>query len=84
MVSEVTQKLLENSVPIVKAKTIIEIKPKAFTIKPRPRKRRTRAYVNESLAYIKNKCKWGAAKRYCDMQGWQFKIFTEDDLGKFN
>ena len=67
-----------------KAKTIIEIKPKAFTIKPRPRKRRTRAYVNESLAYIKNKCKWGAAKRYCDMQGWQFKIFTEDDLGKFN
>jgi len=67
-----------------KAKTIIEIKPKAFTIKPRPRKRKTRAYINESLAYIKNKCKWGAARRYCDLQGWQFKIFTEDDLGKFN
>jgi hypothetical protein len=66
-----------------KGKYIIEIKPKAFTKKPKPRARKTRAYINESLAYIKNRAKWGAAVRYCEMQGWEFKIFTEDDLGKF-
>ena len=66
-----------------KGKYLIEIKPKAFTIKPKPRSRRTRAYLNESMAYIKNKAKWGAAKRFCDLQGWKFKILTEDDLGKY-
>ena len=37
-----------------KGKYLIEIKPKAFTIKPKPRSRKTRAYLNESMAYIKN------------------------------
>ena len=66
-----------------KGKYLIEIKPKAFTIKPRPRARKTKAYLNESMAYIKNKAKWGAAKHFCDLQGWKFKILTEDDLGKY-
>ena len=35
-----------------KDKYLIEIKPKAFTIKPKPRSRKTRAYLNESMAYI--------------------------------
>ena len=66
-----------------KDKYLIEIKPKAFTIKPKPRSRKTRAYLNESMAYIKNKATWGAAKRFCDLQGWKFKILTEDELGKY-
>jgi len=66
-----------------KGKYIIEIKPKAFTKKPKPRARKTRAYINETLAYVKNRAKWAAAVRYCEMQGFEFKIFTEDDLGKF-
>ena len=66
-----------------KDKYLIEIKPKAFTIKPKPRSRKTRAYLNESMAYIKNKAKWGAAQRFCDLQGWKFKILTEDELGKY-
>ena len=66
-----------------KDKYLIEIKPKAFTIKPKPRSRKTRAYHNESMAYIKNKAKWCAAKRFCDLQGWKFKILTEDELGKY-
>ena len=25
----------------------------------------------------------GVLKHFCDLQGWKFKILTEDDLGKY-
>ena len=43
-----------------KDKYLIEIKPKLLQSKPKPRSRKTRAYLNESMHYIKNKGKWGA------------------------
>ena len=52
-------------------KWVVEIKPHNQTIKP----------INENAwgyrEYIKNVCKWREAKKFCDANGYQFKIFTE-------
>lgn len=57
-------------------KIVVEIKPKNQTIKP----------INEnSIAYemyIKNMCKWKAAKKYCDERGLKFQIITENTISK--
>jgi len=58
---------------------LIEIKPKKQT-KPPAGKRRTKRFINESLEYVKNQCKWKAAKEYCLDRNWQFQIWTEDTL----
>lgn len=74
---------------IVKVKTqtgdikilVLEIKPKAQTQLPKPRKRITESYKNEIKTYAINTAKWKAATEYCLDRGWEFKIVTEDDLG---
>ena len=57
-------------------KIVIEIKPKNQTIRP----------VNENSKsyemYIKNMCKWKAAKRYCEANGCKFQILTEDTISR--
>jgi len=60
---------------------MIEIKPSAQTKKPKPKTKRTRAFMRESLEYIKNVAKWQAADVYCNDNGLEFKIFTEKELG---
>ena len=60
---------------------MIEIKPAAQTKKPKPKTKRTRAFMRESLEYIKNVAKWQAADVYCNDNGLEFKIFTEKELG---
>ena len=34
----------------------------------------------ETLTYAKNQAKWEAARKYCDKNGWEFKILTEYEL----
>ena len=57
-------------------KLVIEIKPKNQTIRP----------VNENSKsyemYVKNMCKWKAAKRYCEMNGYKFQILTEETISR--
>ena len=60
---------------------MIEIKPAAQTRKPKPKTKRTKAFMRESLEYIKNVAKWQAADVYCNDNGLEFKIFTEKELG---
>ena len=62
-------------------KYIIEIKPKKQTIEPIPQKRKTKGYIYEVYEYVKNQAKWKAAEEWCADKGYEFKIFTEDDLG---
>jgi len=62
-------------------KYIIEIKPKKQTIEPIPQKRKTKGYIYEVYEYVKNRAKWKAAEEWCADKGYEFKIFTEDDLG---
>ena len=60
---------------------MIEIKPSVQTKKPTPKLKKSKAFMRESLEYIKNVAKWQAADVYCNDNGLQFKIFTEKELG---
>lgn len=67
---------------------MIEIKPKKQTIPPdiskrnaTPTGRLSRRYLNEVKTYGVNEAKWKAARRYCAERGWNFQLFTENELG---
>jgi len=62
-------------------KYMIEIKPKKQTIPPVKPKRQTKRYISEVYEYAKNQAKWQAAEEFCKDRLWEFKVFTEDDLG---
>ena len=65
-----------------KMKTLlIEVKPKKQTREPVQRKKITKQYINEVATWGVNQAKWKAAEDYCLDRKWEFKIFTEDDLG---
>ena len=59
---------------------MIEIKPYAQTIEPKPKKRVTKGYINEVCTWGINNAKWSAAKEYCKHRDWEFKLLTEKDL----
>ncbi len=58
---------------------IIEIKPHKETEPPK-RPDKSKRYITESLTYIKNQCKWKAAREYAKDQSWSFEIWTEHTL----
>lgn len=60
---------------------LVEIKPAKET-KPPTGQRRTKRYINEGLTYIKNQNKWEAAAEYAADRGWDFQIWTENELEK--
>lgn len=60
---------------------MVEIKPKKQTKAPKLRKNK-KTYLQESIQFEINTCKWSAAKKFCETNGWIFKILTEDDLFK--
>lgn len=62
---------------------IIEIKPKKQTQPPKTPQRKTRRYIKESLAYVKNQSKWEAASEFAADRGWHFQVWTEDTLKSF-
>ena len=57
-------------------KVVVEIKPKNQTVKP----------LNENSTayemYVKNMCKWKAAKRFCESNGLKFQILTEETISR--
>lgn len=61
-------------------KFLIEIKPAAQTIPPKPGKN-TKALLRRQAEYIKNKCKWQAAEAWAKKKGYEFTILTEKHLG---
>jgi hypothetical protein len=60
---------------------LVEIKPSKQTVPPVFPGKRTKRYLEESFAYIKNQSKWQAAKLYAKERGWEFIIITEHELG---
>lgn len=60
---------------------LVEIKPSKQTVPPEFPGRRTKRYLEESFAFIKNQSKWNAAKAYAKERGWEFIIITERELG---
>lgn len=61
---------------------LVEIKPKKETTVPKKQGKKTKAYLNESMTYVKNQNKWKAATTYAHDRGWTFEIWTEDTLKK--
>ena len=59
---------------------LIEVKPKKQT--KMPKKSNKKSYMKEMCRYTINKCKWEAAEKLCEDNGWIFKILTEDNLFK--
>ena len=60
---------------------LIEIKPAKQTVPPEFPGKQTKRYLEESFNFIKNQCKWNAAKEYAKDRNWQFIIITEHELG---
>lgn len=60
---------------------LVEVKPAKQCEPPVFPGRRTQRYLVESLTFMKNQAKWGAAREYCKDRGWEFKIITEHELG---
>lgn len=60
---------------------MIEIKPAKETKEPRKSKNKER-FLSEVLTYVKNQSKWKHAESFCNKQGWEFHIWTENELRK--
>lgn len=61
---------------------VIEIKPAKQCVQPDPNPpKKTKTWVNEVYTWGTNQAKWKAAKEFCDDRLWEFKIFTEKELG---
>lgn len=61
---------------------LVEIKPKKQIMPPVRQNRVTKRYLGEVLQYAKNVSKWEAAKEYALDRGWEWYIWTEEDLKK--
>jgi hypothetical protein len=61
---------------------VIEIKPAKDLKEPqRTPKRRTKSWAYSVKTWVINQAKWNACKEYCADRGWEFRIFTEEQLG---
>ena len=61
-------------------KFLIEIKPAAQTIPPKPGKN-TKALSRRQAEYVKNRAKWQAATDFAKKKNYSFVILTEKELG---
>ena len=59
---------------------LIEIKPKKQMSPPKTPKRKDQKYLTEQLIFVKNQCKWKAAKEFALDNGWEFQVWNEDTL----
>lgn len=61
---------------------VVEIKPaKELKMPDTNPKRRTKSWAYSVKMWAINQAKWSAAKEYCADRGWEFRIFTELELG---
>ena len=60
---------------------LVEIKPDKQTRPPKKGKNKTR-YLEESMIFVTNQCKWQAADAYAKKRGWRFVVWTEHTLKK--
>lgn len=61
--------------------SLIEVKPLKQTTPPPKPKRQTKGYLREAYEYARNQAKWEAAKEWCLDRGYEFRVFTEKELG---
>lgn len=60
---------------------LIEVKPKSQTKPPkRTNNKKEDVFLTEVRTYSVNQAKWKAAREYCKSRGWEFKVWTEDQI----
>lgn len=60
---------------------LIEVKPYKQTVPPKNTGRKSsKTLMTEQRTWAQNQAKWKAARNYCAMKGWKFKIITEKEL----
>ena len=63
---------------------MVEVKPIRQVKGPNPNpKKKTKSWMNQVNTYITNQCKWKAAEEYCQEQGWEFRLLTEQNISKW-
>lgn len=60
-------------------KWVIEVKPLS-KLSPPKQKKRTKTWAYQMNEYMINTAKWNAASVFCNKRGWEFKIFTEEEI----
>jgi hypothetical protein len=61
---------------------VVEIKPAKDLKMPETNpKRRTKSWAYSVKMWVINQAKWEAAKNWCADRKYEFKIFTEKELG---
>lgn len=64
---------------------MIEVKPHAETLPPKPPKNRNakarHRYLTEKATYAVNQAKWAAARELAQRKGYHFQIMTEYEIG---
>lgn len=65
-------------------KFVVEVKPAHQTVPPKqPKNNNKKAhqrYIYEAHEFVRNQCKWEAAKEFCRKKGMEFKVITENEL----
>jgi hypothetical protein len=59
---------------------VIEVKPFKQTLKPKIKKKKSKSYIRECVAFEINSAKWKYAREYCKKNGWKFLVITEKDI----
>lgn len=63
-------------------KAVIEIKPEKDLKEPEKNpKRKTKSWAYRVKTWAINQQKWNAAKKFCEERNYEFRIFTESELG---
>jgi len=61
---------------------VVEVKPAKDLKMPETNpKRRTKSWAYSVKMWVVNQAKWEACREYCKDRNWEFRIFTEKDLG---
>ena len=61
-------------------RTMVEVKP-AAQCEPPKQKKKTKRMIMEVSTYLVNQAKWDAARAWCHINGYEFMILTEKELG---
>ena len=62
---------------------LVEIKPKKQTVPPKVKRPKSKRSLNEAYTWVMNCNKWEAADKVAKDNGWEFYIWTEEELQKF-
>lgn len=59
---------------------LVEVKPESQTHPPKRGRKQQKTILNEAATYAVNISKWRATKKFCDLKGWRFALWTEAGL----